>query len=418
MPVPLTDALTLPCGAILKNRIAKAAMTEGLANPANQATPALAALYARWADGGAGMLLTGNVQVDRRFLERPGNVAIDGNAESGGGLEALAAYATAGKRHGAHIWMQINHPGLQAGCGSEAFVAPSACPPGPATAGARALSGEEIEDIRNRFIHVGRVAQQTGFTGVQVHAAHGYLMSQFLNPRTNHRTDQWGGSLESRARLLLEVVRGMRAALGAEFPISVKLNSADFQKGGLTEEESARVVGWLCEAGLDLLEISGGNYESQVMVGRDEQGELTSAGKKASTLAREAYFLDFAKRLRPLVSVPLMVTGGFRTRAAMEGALAAGELDVVGLGRPLCLDPNFVNQLLAGEIDRLPSPEEDSPTDTGSAIAFHFNQIRKLAAGESADTVIDWAEQARRHADFDAAVAERYHAAFPASVPA
>lgn len=411
MTVRLSDALTLPCGAILKNRIAKAAMTEGIANPANQATEQHATLYGRWADGGAGMLLTGNVQVDRRFLERPGNVAIDDND----GLEALTAYAKAGKRGDTHIWMQINHPGLQAGCGAQEFVAPSACPPGPATAGARALSGDEIENIRERFVHVGRVAQQTGFTGVQVHAAHGYLMSQFLSPRTNQRSDQWGGSLENRARLLLEIVKGMRATLGAEFPISVKLNSSDFQKGGLTEEESAQVVSWLCEIGIDLLEISGGNYESQAMVGRDANGGMLNAAKKASTVAREAYFLDFAKRLRPLVSVPLMVTGGFRTRKAMDSALANGELDVVGIARPLGIDPNFANQLLAGSIDHLPSPEEDNPTDTASATAYYFNQLRKIAAGESVDTVIDWAEQAERHTSFDATAAERYLEAFHAS---
>ncbi len=408
MAVQLTDALVLRCGATLKNRIAKAAMTEGVANSVNQATHAHGRLYDRWADGGAGMLLTGNVQVDRRFLERPGNVAIDGN----GGFEELAAYAKAGKRDGTHIWMQINHPGRQAGCGSERFVAPSAWPAGDAPQEARALASDEIENICERFIHVARVAQQTGFTGVQVHAAHGYLVSQFLSPISNRRDDQWGGSLESRARLLLNVVTGIRAELGAEFPISVKLNSSDFQKGGLSEEESCQIVGWLCELGIDLLEISGGNYESQVMVGRDESGELLSRSKKATTRTREAYFLDFAKRLRPLVNVPLMVTGGFRTRLAMQAALAGGEMDVVGLARPLCIDPAFVNKLLAGEIDRLPSPEEETLADTGSAIAYYFNQLRKLAAGEDADTTIDWREQAQRHAAFDDAAAARYHQVF------
>lgn len=414
MPVHLTDALTLPCGAILKNRIAKAAMTEGLANSANQATDDHVQLYGRWGDGGAGLLLSGNVQIDRRFLERPGNVAVDDND----GLEMLAAYAKAGKRDGTHIWMQINHPGRQAGCGSERFVAPSAWPAGDAPEEVRALTNDEIGNICERFIHVARVAQQTGFTGVQVHAAHGYLVSQFLNPINNRRNDRWGGSLENRTRLLLDVVRGMRAELGAEFPISVKLNSSDFQKGGLSEDESCEVVTWLCELGIDLLEISGGNYESQVMVGRDESGELLSHSKTASTQAREAYFLDFAKRLRPLVNVPLMVTGGIRTRLTMENALSAGELDVIGLARPLCIDPTFASKLLTGEIERLPSPEEAALADTGSTIAYYFNQVRKLAAGEDADTVIDWSEQAQRHVAFDEAAAARYHAAFHAGAPA
>lgn len=402
MPAKLNDPLTLPCGATLKNRFAKAAMTEGIGTPLNQATEEHARLYGRWADGGSGLLLTGNVHIDRRFLERPGNVAIDGND----GLEALAAYAEAGKRHGTHIWMQINHPGRQAGAALEPLVGPS--DGAFADTPVRALTPAEIEDILARFIHVATVAQQTGFTGVQIHAAHGYLMSQFLSPLTNQRTDQWGGSLENRARLLLDVVKGVRAAVGPAFPVSVKLNSSDFQKGGLTEDESCEVIRWLCDASIDLLEISGGNYESQMMVGRSEDGVQLSKAKKASTLAREAYFLEFAARLRPLVSVPLMVTGGFRTRTAMENALAAGELDVVGLARPLCLDPDLVNKLLAGSSERLPSPDDEAPIDAGTGIAFYFNQIRKLAAGEEADAEIDWAEQVERHAAFDGAANERY----------
>lgn len=404
MSVKSTDPLTLPCGVTLKNRFAKGAMTEGISNAQNQATEEHARLYGRWADGGCGLLLTGNVHVDRRWLERPGNVVIDGN----GGLEALAAYAEAGKRNNTQIWMQINHPGRQAGAALEPLVGPS--DGSFAEQPIRALTPAEIEDIQARFIHVATVAQQTGFTGVQIHAAHGYLMSQFLSPLTNQRTDQWGGSLENRARLLLDVVKGVRAAVGPAFPVSVKLNSSDFQKGGLTEDESCEVIRWLCDASLDLLEISGGNYESQMMVGRSEDGVQVSKSKKASTLAREAYFLEFAARLRPLVSVPLMVTGGFRSPAAMDGALAAGELDVIGLARPLCLDPDLVNKLIDGSVDRLPSPDDEAPIDAGTGIAFYFNQVRKLAAGEDADTEIDWEEQVARHAAFDGAADERYHA--------
>lgn len=409
MPAELNDPLTLPCGVTLKNRIAKGAMTEGVANERNQATDAHATLYRRWAKGGSGLLITGNVQVDRRFLERPGNVAIDGN----GGFEALAAYAEAGKVNDTHIWMQINHPGRQAGIGAEKLVGPSAIGMGGVRDAVRALEPAEVEDIQRRFIHVAGVAQQAGFTGVQVHAAHGYLMSQFLSPLANERTDKWGGSLENRARLLVDVVAGIRAKVGAEFPVSVKLNSSDFQKGGLTEDESCQVVTWLCESGLDLLEISGGNYESQSMVGRAEDGErFSERPKSASTIAREAYFLEFAARLRPLVSVPLMVTGGFRTRAAMDAALAGGEMDIVGLARPLCVDPEIVNKLLAGNVDRLPSPDESAPIDAGTGIAYYFNQVRTLAEGGEADLDIDWAEQVERLARLDGAQGERYLAAF------
>lgn len=421
----LGQPLTLPCGATIRNRLAKAAMTEGIASPTNTATEAHRRLYGLWAQGGAGLLLTGNVQVDRRFLERPGNVAIDRN----GGLDALRAYAEAGRAGDTHIWMQINHPGRQAGTATEQFVSPSVNTIPGKEGLTRALAADEIEDIVARFVHVAQVAQDCGFTGVQVHAAHGYLASQFLSPLTNRRDDAWGGSLENRARFLVEIVRRTRAAVGRAFPVSVKLNSADFQKGGLTEDDSIEVIRWLEAEGLDLLEISGGNYESQSMVGRDEDFSQLKQ-KAASTIAREAYFLQFADRLQPLVRVPLMVTGGFRTRSAMEQALQAGEFDVVGLARPLCIDPAVCNGLLDGSIERLPSPDDavaltaqevgtDDPlmlraAEVQAAIAYYFNQVRRLSTGEPAPDPIDWFRELQEHQAFDAAADVRYKSAFEA----
>ncbi|MGE0660583.1 MAG: NADH:flavin oxidoreductase/NADH oxidase family protein [Reyranellaceae bacterium] len=342
----LASPLTLPCGAVLKNRFGKAPLTEGLADEMNRATARHVSLYGRWADGGAGLVVTGNVQVDRRYLERPGNVVIDGN----GGLEELKAYAKAGTRNGTHLFMQINHPGRQTPrrvC--EQPVAPSAVKlknlPESSFAPPRALEGAEIDDVVRRFVHAAVTAKKTGFTGVQVHAAHGYLISQFLTPLVNQRTDQWGGSLENRARLLLTIVRETRKAVGPAFPISVKLNSSDFQQGGFSNADCLQVVRWLEEAGLDLLEISGGNYEEPSMM-----GSKTSEGTAVadSTVRREAYFMEYAEQIRKVSKVPLMVTGGFRSKAAMEAALASGALDVVGLGRPMCVETDLPNRILAG----------------------------------------------------------------------
>ena len=353
----IADSLVLPCGAVLPNRLAKAAMTEGLADPQGRATAELVRLYGLWADGGSGLLITGNVQIDRDHLERPGNVIIQGPQDDAA-LAGLSAMASAGTRAGGHIWMQISHAGRQTQVTVNPHPkAPSAVPvglPGKQFGMPEALTEDEIFDLIERFGHAAEVAKQTGFTGVQIHAAHGYLLSQFLSPRSNLRTDQYGGTLENRARMLMAVVARVRAGVGAEFPIGVKLNSADFQKGGFAFEDSMIVAGWLQAAGVDLLEISGGSYEQPAMMDIQGMQAPEMPAQKASTAAREAYFVDFAKTMRASLTMPLLVTGGFRTRRAMNTALETGGADVIGLGRPLCVDVAGPAKLLAGadELDR------------------------------------------------------------------
>lgn len=359
----IASPLTLPCGATLKNRIAKGAMTEGLGDARNRATEAHVRLYRRWAEGGAGMLLTGNVQIDRRYMERPGNVAIDGE-QSNEAIAALRDYAKAGTANGTHLWMQISHAGRQTpALVNKEPVGPSDKAldmPGAQFGKPRALTGTEIEDVIRRFAFAASVARDTGFTGVQIHGAHGYLISSFLSPDVNTRTDEWGGSLENRARLLLETVRAVRKAVGSDFPISVKLNSADFQRGGFSHEDAIRVASWLNAEGLDLLEISGGTYEQPRLVGLDD---MTLHPEKAetrreSTIAREAYFLDYARDIRAATTMPLMVTGGFRTLTGMNAALASGTMDVVGIARPLCVDPEIAGKLLSGAAQETPAYEK------------------------------------------------------------
>ncbi len=350
----ISSPLTLPCGAVLKNRIAKGAMTEGLADPQNRATDRHVRLYTRWAEGGAGMLLTGNVQIDRRYLERPGNVVIDG-PQSNEQLAALNAFAKAGTRNNTHLWMQLSHAGRQTpALVTTEPVAPSAVEvelPGGQFGKPRALTSDEIKDIIQRFAFAAGIAQETGFTGVQIHAAHGYLLSEFLNPRVNQRTDEWGGSLENRARLLLETYKAVRAKVGPNFPISVKLNSSDFQKGGFSHADSIKVARWLDDIGLDLLEVSGGNYEQPMMAGIEGMEPAHLDGVRPSTRAREAYFFDYATDIsRAVTRTPLMVTGGFRSAKAMNEAVASGTMDVVGIGRPMCADADVPNKLMSGEI--------------------------------------------------------------------
>lgn len=351
MSDPLQQPLVLPCGAELPNRIAKAAMTEGLADGRLNATERHQRLYRLWSEGGAGLLITGNVQVDRHCLERAGNVVIDGAEDH----QRLAAWAEAGTVGGNHLWMQISHAGRQ----TPAYI--NRHPKAPSNVQLQILhsygepeplTAEEIRGLIQRFANVARVARETGFTGVQVHGAHGYLISEFLSPLVNRRTDEWGGSLENRARFLLEAVAATREAVGPEFPISVKLNSADFQKGGYSFDECLQVIEWLNDAGVDLLEISGGSYEQPGMVGYRGDEEAVDPGAKASTREREAYFIEYARQVRSVAKMPLMLTGGFRSRSVMEAALSSGDVDVIGVGRPLVVEPHFVRRLFEGTTDQ------------------------------------------------------------------
>ena len=359
MSLELSDPLKLPCGATLQNRLVKAALTEGLSNAMNHATERHVRLYRRWSEGGAGLLITGNVQVDRTHLERPNNIVIDNN----GGFDELRTLAKAGTVGGNHFWMQINQPGRQTPANiNPTPLAPSAVPVNAVdTACGKpvAMTEAQILDVIRRFVHAATMARECGFTGVQVHAAHGYLMSQFLSPLSNLRTDAWGGPLENRARVLLEIVRQIRKAVGSDFPISVKLNSADFQKGGFSEEESMEVVRWLGEEKIDLLEVSGGNYEHVDQMMRSSGGaeEVVTKQKPESTRRREAYFLAYADKVRPVFKQPLMITGGFRSREVMVGALQAGEVDLIGLGRPFCVMPDVGTRLLKNDLDSAPAPE-------------------------------------------------------------
>lgn len=361
MTVKLADPLKLPCGSVLPNRIGKGAMTEGLATPDGVPTNELERLYGIWSDGGAGMLLSGNIQIDRDHLERPGNVVIDGPADDNM-MAALTSWAQAATRNGNHFWAQISHGGRQTQTNVNKHPkAPSAVAtslPGGQFGQPVALKTEEIEELVGRFALAAKTCKAAGFTGAQIHAAHGYLLSSFLSPIANIREDEYGGSLQNRARFLLETVNAMRAAVGPEFPISVKLNSADFQKGGFDFEDSLQVLGWLEEAGVDLVEISGGTYEQPALMGAETEDSGTSKNMAPSTKAREAYFVDFAKAMQDAVNIPLMVTGGFRSRAAMEQALESGAADLIGLGRPLCIMTDAPNQLLNG-LDALPRYEDD-----------------------------------------------------------
>lgn len=368
----LSTAFTLPSsGIVLKNRIVKAAMEEGLAQASLDPSAALEHLYARWAAGGSALLITGHVVVDRAHRGRPRDVVLDDRSD----LEGFRRWATAARSDGARVFMQLNHAGRQ----TPRFinrrpVAPSVVPAVKAMksfAVPRALELSEIASIVESFARAAALAERAGFDGVEVHAAHGYLLSQFLSPLLNLRSDSYGGSVENRARLLIDIIRAVRTATRPGFGLGIKINSADFQRGGFDADDFRTVVEMLDKEALDFIEISGGNYESQAMM----------SGPSGST--REAYFLEFLQAVRSVTKLPLFVTGGLRSRRGMDHALASGA-DLVGLARPLALDPALPKKLLSGEIDAaLPGMQ---PFGNGvlrglADTAWHSAQIGRLARG-------------------------------------
>ncbi len=382
MPNILSQPLKLPCGAVISNRLSKAAMTEGLATGRGVPTAELERLYGLWSDGGAGMLLSGNIQIDADHLERPGNVIIDRQPDEAM-KSALAKWAKAGTRNGNHFWAQISHAGRQTQKIVNAHPkAPSEVKlnlPGGQFGEPVALTAGEIEDIVQRFVVAAAAVCDAGFTGVQIHAAHGYLISQFLSPRSNLRKDEYGGSLVNRARLLMDIVKAVRAELGPEVPVAVKLNSADFQKGGFAFEDSVQVALWLEDAGVDLIEISGGTYEQPKLLGVEGLEKEEKQNIRQTTAKREAYFVDFALAMQGKVSVPLMVTGGFRQQSAMIKALDGGGADLIGLGRPMCVVTDAPARLLNGE-ETLPR-YEDSLSLLPSWLSFllKLGTVRSIA---------------------------------------
>lgn len=371
--------LTLPCGVTLPNRLAKAAMSEQLADIDGSPSQTLTRLYSAWGRGGAGLLITGNVMIDRRAYVEPRNVTLEDDRH----LEAVGNWARAGSREGAVMLMQINHPGRVAvGPLHRRPVGPSALRPqavGFNLRKPRELSIDDIADLRRRYARTAELAVAAGFSGVQAHAAHGYLLSQFLSPIANQRSDQYGGSPENRRRLLLEVIADVRKAIGPNAVLSVKLNSADFQSRGLEEGESLEVALALEQAGIDLLEISGGNYEAPAMTGVVAD----------STREREAYFLRYAQDLRARSTMPLMLTGGVRTLDFMNEVLASGAVDVIGLGRPFAVQPDIAANLLARTREpqvlptapRIPLPAA-TPINSYLQLAWHAANFRRIAAGE------------------------------------
>lgn len=374
----IEQPLKLPNGSLLRNRIVKSGMSEALGDELNNPTEGLINLFGRWSKGGAGLVITGNTPVDRCHLEHAGNFVLDDQTD----MERVRQLAAAAKSGGALALVQLAHAGRQTpesinphplSVSDLRLDLPGFGTPNPATE-------SDFEEVVGKFTKSAALAKEAGFDGLEIHAAHGYLLSSSLSPRINTRDDHWGGSLENRARLVLSVVRSVRAEVGADFIVATKLNSSDFQKGGFSHEDSIEVAKMLQNEGIDFLEISGGNFEAPASY---------QYKAKQSTIAREAYFLDYARDIKAALNIPVMVTGGFRSVSVMNDALSGGATDLIGMGRPFIIDPEFPEKLLNGTIEMAPAIEREFPQaeelPRGAALNWFCHQLALHGANGDSD---------------------------------
>ncbi|MEM9433171.1 MAG: NADH:flavin oxidoreductase/NADH oxidase family protein [Pseudomonadota bacterium] len=389
---PLAKPLKLPCGVVLKNRITKSAMSDSLGDGRGHPSDAQIRLYARWADGGLALSIIGEVQGTPWFAEKPGNLVLRSQSELG----RFETLARAGASNGAQLWLQLGHAGALADASICTPKGPSALDLPGLTCDA--LTEAQIRDLPTEFAQTATLAKASGFGGVEIHAAHGFLLSQFLSPLFNKRTDAYGGSLANRMRLLLDVVERVRTAVGPEFPIGLKLNSTDQLEGGFQPEEALDVISALDRTSIDLIDISGGTY----FPGAASSSDRASSGP---------YFLQFSERARLRTGKPLMVTGGFKTLVEAENAIDQGQADLVGLARVLILDPDLPKAWVKGQASDPIFPRFETPPE-GGVTAWYTMQITRLADQAPALMAGDLTDAIKAYDARDRARSEIWNTAF------
>ncbi len=378
----LRNSLELPCGAILKNRLAKSAMSDSLGNGEGDSTEAQIRLYERWAEGGAAVSFIGEVQGDPRFPEKPGNLVLGAHTDQ----QAIRSLASRGVIEGAHLWTQLGHAGALSHL-------PINHPKGPSALDIEGLqctgmSIEEIRELPDMYARTALHAKTAGFSGVHIHAGHGFLLSQFLCPLFNRRNDSYGGSIEARFHIVLEVIDEVRRAVGPSFPVGIRINSTDKLEGGLTEVDALEVVRLLDQTSIDLIDISGGTY---------------FPGAKASSdgSSRGPYFLDFARLAKDITHVPLMVTGGFKRREQAIDAVASGAVDMVGLARAMVLDPRLAEAWLTEDGGDPDFPRFDS-APPGGITAWYTMRLTALGEDREDAFTLDLPSAIRNYEERDA----------------
>jgi len=318
------------------NRFVRSATHDYMADDEGNVTERNVELYRLLAEGEVGLIVTGHAYVQPSGKASPRQMGVFDDRF----VHGLARIAAAVHAFSSRVFLQIAHAGRQtkpALCGCVP-VSPSPVHDPVSKVTPRELAGEEIRALVGDFVSAAVRGQRAGFDGVQLHAAHGYLISSFLSPHTNRRTDEWGGSVENRARVLLEVLRGAKAACGRGFPVIVKLNSTDFLEGGLTLDDAVRIARLLEAEGIDAIEVSGGMAEA----GRG------SVWPGLRSRDEEGYFVENAARIKRAVGVPVFGLGGIRTLAVAERIVEESRADLISLSRPLIRDPFLVKRFRQG----------------------------------------------------------------------
>ncbi|NNE23501.1 MAG: NADH:flavin oxidoreductase/NADH oxidase family protein [Rhizobiales bacterium] len=392
----LGGSLELPCGAVLKNRIAKSAMSDSLGDGQGNATEAQVRLYERWADGGAAVSMIGEVQGDPRYPEKPGNLVFGPHSDR----RALQSLVSRAVIEGAHLWPQLGHAGALSHL-------PISRPVGPSQLDLHglhctAMSIEDIEDLRGMYARTAAFAKDAGFTGVHVHAGHGFLLSQFLSPLFNRRSDAYGGSIEARSQIVLKVIDEVRRAVGPSFPVGIRINATDKLEGGLTEDDALEVVRLLDQTTIDLIDISGGTYFPGAKASSDG---VSDAGP---------YFLDVARRAKRATDVPLMLTGGFTRREQAVDAVESGAVDMVSLARAMVLNPRLARAWLSAEGGDPEFPLFDAPP-RGGVTAWYSMRLTALGEDREDTFTLDPQSALDIYEERDAERCIKWRKTFPAT---
>ncbi|MHB1162302.1 MAG: oxidoreductase [Chloroflexota bacterium] len=352
----------------LRNRFVRSATAECMADEEGHAGPRLVALYSSLAAGSIGLLITGGAYVHPTGRSYQGVLGVHDDST----LPALTRLTDAVHERGSRIALQLYHCGRQGEphAAGGALLAPSAIPDRIIRVRPRAMADPDIRSIISAFADAAARAQSSGFDGVQILAANGYLINQFLSPHSNRRDDEWGGTLANRMRFLLEVYHSVRRAVGPDFPVLVKLTASDFIRGGLMPEESLIVAQALATRGVDALEVTGGTLETIFYMSRGEipidqilsSRPASQMGAVVRNLVRaaagnlrsrvrfeEAYFAAEAAKIRRATRVPVMLVGGLRSPLVMDQLLREGRVDFMSMARPFLREPHFVRRIQSGD---------------------------------------------------------------------